>query len=279
MFKFYKKKLHLFAVYCIVFKMKQFWTIESPRRQVMSRSAMRWPAASILCGVLLLAACDSIEGAGNAVSNWTSSIGDRIVGLNPLGAEAISIGRSLPVIAGNTFVSGGNQGIRINFSYDFRLAGKGSGNIGGKPTTSWLFVDRRLENAETYLQLHKVVGGNLENFGKGESFFVDRAGVTAQNYCIGENSKEIPQIVLDYIEFVNDEGFPVPREYLLRRMTESADRDGVNHRVDVVYIEDVLRAGYTCEELGNLLLPSSEAIKTFLDAYKIRSTRSFAIVG
>ena len=72
---------------------------------------------------------------------------------------------------------------------------------------------------------------------------------------------------------------PVPREYLLRRMTENMDPNGAGHCVDIVYMEDFLRAGYTCGEIGNLLLPSSETIKAFLEAYKKRSERSFAIVG
>ena len=64
---------------------------------------------------------------------------------------------------------------------------------------------------------------------------------------------------------------PVPREYLLRRMTWNWECGGAGHRVDIVYMEDVLRAGYTCEEIGDLLLPSSETIKAVLEAYKKRS--------
>lgn len=232
-----------------------------------------------LSAVFLLTACDTLEGVGNAVGGWTDSISQSVVGLNPLGAEAIAIGRSTPVIAGNTFVSGGDNGLRLNFSYDFRLVAQQDGVVDGKPTASWLFVDNRLENGETYLQLHRVEGGNLEDFGEGESFFVDRASAKAQNFCFNAASKEIPAFVSSYIEFVRSKGLPVPREYLLRRMTENLDRDGASHRVDIVYMEDVLRAGYTCEEIGNLLLPSSESIKVFLEAYKKRSERSFAIVG
>ena len=75
------------------------------------------------------------------------------------------------------------------------------------------------------------------------------------------------------------EGLPVPTEYLLRRFTENIDRKGMTHRVDVVYVENVLRVGYSCEDIGNLLLPSSDAIKIYLEAFKKCSERSFAIVG
>ena len=42
----------------------------------------------------------------------------------------------------------------------------------------------------------------------------------------------------------------------------------MTHCVDAVYVEDVLRAGYFCDDIGNLLVPSSDAIKAFLEAFK-----------
>lgn len=233
----------------------------------------------LFCVLGGLTACENVQSVGDTLSDWTNTLAQSVVGVNPLGAEAIAIGRSVPVIAGNTFASGADHGVRLNFSYDFRLAGQSDGLIGGVPASSWLFVDRRLENSETYLQFHRVEGESLEQFGQGETFFLDRAEVTAQFYCIGEGAKETPQIISDYARFIAEEGQAVPREMLIRRMTERRVREGVGHRVDIVYIEDVLRAGYTCEDIGNLLLPSSDAIKLFLEAYKKRSERSFAIVG
>ena len=230
-----------------------------------------------------MSACDGFGDFGgtfdNAFGDISQTISDQLVGFNPLGAEAIAIGRATPIIAGNNFTSGGDHGIRLNFSYDFRLAGRQGGEIDNKPTESWLFIDHCLENAEDYLQFHLVEGGNLEGFGKGESFFVDRAGVTTQNFSVGANVTPPPPIVSQYMAFIQGEGHPVPKEFLLRRMTESLDRDGLGHRVDIVYIEDVLRAGYTCEDIGNLLVPSSDAIKSYIEAFKKRSERSFAIVG
>ena len=54
-------------------------------------------------------------------------------------------------------------------------------------------------------------------------------------------------------------------------MTENMDPNGAGHCVDIVYMEDFLRAGYKCEKIGDLLLPSSETIKAVLEAYKKRS--------
>ena len=53
----------------------------------------------------------------------------------------------------------------------------------------------------------------------------------------------------------------------------------MTHCVDVTYTEDVPRTGYSCDDIGNLLLPSSDAIKIYLEAYRKRSEKSFAIVG
>ena len=136
----------------------------------------------------------------NAFGDISQTISDQLVGFNPLGAEAIAIGRATPIIAGNNFTSGGDHGIRLNFSYDFRLAGRQGGEIDNKPTESWLFIDHCLENAEDYLQFRLVEGGNLEGFGKGESFFVDRAGVTTQNFSVGANvtpPKSLQQLQLE----------------------------------------------------------------------------------
>jgi len=63
-----------------------------------------------------LTACDTLEGVGNVAGGWTDSISQSLVGRNTLGAEAITIGSSTPVIAGNTFVSGGDNGLRLNFN-------------------------------------------------------------------------------------------------------------------------------------------------------------------
>lgn len=243
----------------------------------MPKSCRSWLAVPFLAA--LLAGCESFSDLGNTISGWTGNFGQTFASINPLGAEAIAIGRATPVLAGNTFVSGGDHGVRVNYSYEFRLAGHREGTIDGEPAESWLFVDRRLENNETFLQLHRVEGGTLEDFGAGESFFIDRVEVTAQLFCIGRATAEVPPAVRDYMDFIAAEGFPEPKEYLLRRFTERRDRDNLGHRVDMVYVEDVLRHGYTCEEIGNLVLPTSEAIKVFLDAYKLRSQRAFAITG
>jgi len=224
-------------------------------------------------------ACESLEGVGDIFSGWGDSLSDAVTSVNPLGAEVIAIGRAVPQFAGNTFVSDGERGIRMNYSYDFRLVGSSNGLIEEKETSSWLFIDRLLENGETYLQFHRVENANLEDFGEAESAFIDRTNVASQFHCLGRNSKDVPAYVSGYLNVIAGEGLPVPAEYLLRRFTENMDRKGMTHRVDVVYIEDVLRAGYTCEDIGNLLLPSSDAIKIYLEAFKKRSERSFAIVG
>ena len=66
----------------------------------------------------------------------------------------------------------------------------------------------------------------------------------------------------------------VPTEYLLRRFTENMARKGMTHCVDVVYTEDVLRTRYSLRDIGNLLLPSSDAIKIYLKALKKRSEKN-----
>ena len=71
----------------------------------------------------------------------------------------------------------------------------------------------------------------------------------------------------------------MPTEYLLSRFTENMDRKGMTHRIDEIYTGDVLRTGYSCDDIGNLLFPTSDAIKIYLESFKKRSEKSFAIVG
>ena len=129
-----------------------------------------------------------------------------VIGLNPRGAEAIAIGRLMPVFAGNTFVFGGDNDLRRNFSYDFKLMAQQDGVVDGKPTASWLFIDNRLGNGETCLQIHRVDGGNLKDFGERQSFFIDRSSAKVHNFCFNVASKENPPFVSSYIEFVWSKG-------------------------------------------------------------------------
>lgn len=124
-----------------------------------------------------------MDGVGSAVGVWTDLISQSVVGLNLLGLEAITMGRSTPVIAGNTFVSGGDNGLHLNFSYGFRLVAQQYGVVDCKPMARLLFVDR--------------------------------ASAKAQNFCFSATLKEIPPFVSLDIEFVSSEGLPVPLEYLL----------------------------------------------------------------
>ena len=112
----------------------------------------------------------------------------------------------------------------MNYSYDFRMVGSLSGLIKEKATTSWLFIDRLLENGETYLQFHRVENANLEDFGQAESAFIDRTNLASQLHCLGRKSKEVPADVSGYLNVIAGEELTVPTEYLLRRFTENIDR-------------------------------------------------------
>ncbi len=226
-----------------------------------------------------ISACESFEGVGQTVSEWTSSFSGTFGAYNPLGAEAIAVGRATPEIAGNTYRSAGTGGTLINIGYDFRSLALKEGVIEGKPAHSWLFVDRRLEAAEVFLQIYRIEGATLAEFGESESFFIDRTEVASQMFCVGPASKKTPPLIRLYLAQLRMEGVEVSQHFLVRRFTERRDREDQGHRVDMVYIEDILRSGYTCEEFGNLVLPDSPEVKTFLDSFKSRSKRSFSVMG
>ena len=129
------------------------------------------------------------------------------------------------------------------------------------------------------MQFHRSESANLEELSAAESAFIDLTDVTSQLQCLWRNSKEASVYVPGYLNVIAGEELPVPTKYFLRRFTENMYRKGMTHCVDVVCIEDVLRTGYSCEDIGNLLLPSSDAIKIYLEAFKKCSERSFEIVG
>jgi hypothetical protein len=51
---------------------------------------------------------------------------------------------------GNTFVSGGDNGLRLNFCYDFTLMAQQHSVVDGKPTASWFFIDQVTAKAQDF---------------------------------------------------------------------------------------------------------------------------------
>lgn len=164
----------------------------------------------------------------------------------------------------------------INISYQYRQHAEGESlSAEGLPSRMWLFVDRSTNVPERglFLHLHEpdaavpediealVIMGN-KRFRSGE-------------YCLRPDSEELPGDMQPYVDLLRAQGVPFSDSLFFHRFIgPPSDHDG--RRTDIIYYEDSLRIGFTCEEIkeGN----NEEAIRA-RDRMRGNSQRSFEIMG
>ncbi len=201
------------------------------------------------------------------------------LGENPFAPESDS-GRLVPktpLVAGNTFVTGGDEPFRLNVSYDYVHVASKRYRAGPHQATAWLFVDRLSDEPDAFLEIHRIDGATVKEFGAGKPTTINRFKMLAQDYCIALNGPEIPKPVAVYISMFLEAGYEVSDYLLVRRFTFAEPAETAPFRIDIVYLEDIVRSGYSCVELGDLDNPDSKEIETFLTAFRLRAQRTFAI--
>ena len=63
----------------------------------------------------------------------------------------------------------------------------------------WLYVDRRLGSPEFFIQLHRIPGAKLKDFGPGVHVDSERATLVAQDFCIVWKGKTVPKELVPYL--------------------------------------------------------------------------------
>ena len=188
--------------------------------------------------------------------------------------------RKTPEAAGNTFRSSdGVQATRGIINFETKFVGATQYKVGEQEAILWLYVDRRLGEPEFFIQLHRIPGAKLKDFGPGVHVDSERATLVAQDFCIVWKGKTIPKELVPYLAPIASKQYAPSTDIMIRRFTENVDRKDIPYRVDIVYIEDIVRRGYTCGELGDLQDPDSRETKTFIDEFRLRAMRSFLVTG
>lgn len=171
-----------------------------------------------------------------------------------------------PKVAGNTFDLQNELGTvlpdaeRINVSYEFAEADNGDTYIDAPGMFSgpaWWYEERAAEMPEQFLAIHLLTRDDAFEESPGALVKLSRSSYNAQVYCLDTSKDDIAPEIQVYIDSLKKLGHPVSTDLYLRRFIQRDERDG-NNRTDLVYIRDIVRLGYTCETLGDVVSPSND---------------------
>jgi hypothetical protein len=174
--------------------------------------------------------------------------------------------RYYPKIAGNTFELQNELGTvlpkaeRINISYEFTQSEDGDTYIDAPGMFSgplWWYEERSAEMPEQFLAIHLLTRDDSYEESSGTLVKLSRSSYNAQVFCLDTTKDDIPPEVQVYIDSLHDLGSPVSSDLYVRRFMNRVEQEG-NQRTDVIYIRDVVRLGYTCESLGDVVSPSND---------------------
>ena len=97
-------------------------------------------------------------------------------------------------------------------------------------------------------------------------------------YCVNPFAGDLPITVQPYVDQIIRSDFSLSGDMFIRRFTEaSPGLDG--RRFDLIYLHDIARQGYQCDDIGDDLFNPDEAIADELYGWKARAERSFEIIG
>lgn len=182
-----------------------------------------------------------------------------------------------PKIGGNTFELHNDlatilpKAERINISYEFEQTEDSEDYIDAEGIYEgpmWWYRERTAANPEQFLGIHLLnVDPEFEE-APGELVKLSRTSYNAQAYCLDITQDEIPPEIQPYIDSLLDQDYPVSTDLYVRRFilrtprldenrVQVEDREGPQ-RTDIVYIRDVVRLGYTCDMLGDVITPSPQ---------------------
>lgn len=196
--------------------------------------------------------------------------------------------REAPLIAGNTYDRQNALAIifpaaeRINVSYEYlyedELEVRADGLFAGP---AWLFVERQPAEPERFLFLHLNKGEPGYEAPRGESLRLGQRRFYAIDYCLSDwradESAEAAELT-PYLAALEARGFALSRDVYMRRfIPRDVDSDG--RRTSIVVIRDVMRIGYDCERLGDLIAPETEAQTETLDQLQQDASGSFEVMG
>jgi hypothetical protein len=182
-----------------------------------------------------------------------------------------------PKIGGNTFDLHNDLATilpvaeRINISYEFEQTAESEDYLdeeGIYEGPLWWYRERSAANPEQFLAIHLLnIDPEFEE-APGELVKLSRTSFNSQAYCFDISRDEIPPEIQPYIQSLLDQDYPISTDLYIRRFilrdaredeerVQIGDREGAQ-RTDLIYIRDVVRLGYTCDLLGDVITPAPQ---------------------
>jgi len=192
--------------------------------------------------------------------------------------------KDTPLLTGNTFDRYNDLAVpypeseNVNISYKYVHIGEV--DIAVKDQFSgeaWLFSDNSTALPERFVMLHlaEPVDGAIPEVGRELS--VGKGVFTVKDYCVTLSADDAPLVVKPYISAVVNNQFSLSDSVYVRRfVSKRLGLDG--KRLDVAFVEDIVRKGYTCDMLENFV-PSDESVEKFIKELRGNGDRSFEVVG
>lgn len=202
--------------------------------------------------------------------------------------------RQAPMVAGNTYDRQNALAIiypaaeRINISYEFSYEYEAEVNAGGLYAgPAWFFIERQPAAPERFVVLHLQRPIDDYEAPRGETIRLGQRRFTTLDYCLtdwrSDPDPDLPdaaerRALATYLEQLESRGYALSKDIYLRRyVARTADSGG--RRTDIITINDVMRAGYDCDRLGDLKDPATDAQTETLNALQKDSSGSFEVMG
>ncbi len=194
--------------------------------------------------------------------------------------DPLAVVNDVPKIAGNTFASGvGDTAVLLTVSYDFGYIDEVAYTVSEEVSAvAWLFANRRTPSPEQFVQIHFTsTRGEVE---KPEGFVapISKFEAVIQTDCVAWEDDTLDAPIAGYIDIIKGEHFDASAEVLVGQFHfEPGELPGKS--IDLVYVEDIVRHGFSCVDLqneGNARVPEATI---FLEQFRIRARRSFDIIG
>lgn len=189
-------------------------------------------------------------------------------------------------VSGNSYDRQNELGVifpkaeRINVSYEFimtvqdkelEIPGQGEGRI-------WWFAREAPLVPEQFLALHLYQPDAGYEIGPGDLIKLARRNFTSQEFCVHPGGEDPGPPITNYLSDMKERGFTISDDVYVRRIASKV-KDGQEERTDLIYVRDIVRLGYSCEQLGTPTDPRTEAMQNVYEILKKESERSFEIMG
>lgn len=193
-----------------------------------------------------------------------------------------------PKIGGNTFDLQNRLDValpraeRINISYEFEQTEDSEDDVeaeGIYEGTVWWFQERSAQDPEQFLAIHLLTETGEFEVESRELVKLSRTDYDAQNLCIDLENDPISPDIAPLIESLQSQEFPISTDIYVRRfvLRNGRETDEGIERTDIIYVRDIVRAGYTCEFLGDLDQPRSD-VEAIVKEIKALAVAAFEVM-